>query len=283
MVRVELVARPPYGNSPVFGFEFATSRFRDIQDHLGAGLQDPVDEPDGTRRGRMNVRSLGSASAPPMAWLAGVRSRIDRLNTLRTALAAALTIGEHDAGVTIVDATAEIAAIKQELGEVYRNLYEVLDRGGTYVLPTTPTTALPELPATPAASVSYSGVHHLFEAVGLGHRPLPPRAVEVLAVDAGAGWFALIESPEPLDWTRLNVERADTGATLPIVWSSDGTRAFLFDVGPTGLFAADPLSLRWRFHCGGEEAPDLEPLYRNGELSAFESIVWDVPPAGGPR
>lgn len=276
MVRVELLAQPPYGTQPVFGFEFATSAFRDIVDHLGAGLDNAAADPTGTWRGVRRVRTLGAGTTVGMSWLAGLQARLARQATMRRALAAALTVGEHDAGTTIVDATAELAALAADLGEVYRGLYEVVDRGGTYSVPATPTAALPAVGATPAITVSLPGVHDRFVASGLGDRPLPGRHVECLAIDAPGGWYLLIESPEPLDRARLSIERADLGTPLPLVWSGDGTRAFVFSDAPDGLFGSSPPPLRWRFLRGGLTAPDLDPLYRGGELSDAEALIWDL-------
>jgi hypothetical protein len=242
--------------------------FRDIADHLGAGGDTAVDD--------VTVRRLGTAAAPPMGWREGLRARTDRLTELRAALAIAYAIGEHDSGVTIVGATAEIAALRRDVDEVYRAVYEMLDRGGVAEVAETPTPALPDLRPTAAATVTYPGVHPLFEAAGLGHRPLPPRRVEVLAVDTGVGWFLLLEAPEPLDPARLRIERADTSTPLPVVWSQDGSRAFLFDTSPSGLFTTAAVDLRWRFARGGPAAPDLDPLYRAGELVDEDMITWRV-------
>lgn len=280
MVRVELLAQGSYGTGPVFGFELATSAFRDIADHLGAGLDGGAPDPSGAWRGVRQIRTLGSGAAPAMTWIAGLRARLDRRAAVRGALAAALTVGEHDAGMTVADAFAELAALDAELGEVYRGLYEALDRGGAYTVPATPTAALPAIAPTAAVTVTPAGIHGLFVAAGLGHRPLPPRAVETNAIDVPGGWYLLIESPEPLDRVRLTVTRADTGAVLPIVWNVDGTRALVFHDGPSGLFDATPPALRWRFLCGDINAPDLSPLYRNGALASAEDVIWDLSPRG---
>ncbi len=109
-------------------------------------------------------------------------------------------------------------------------------------------------------------------------RPARPRiqacAIEALAIDTPAGgWFALVESPEPVDWTRVTIRPVDGGATLPVVWSSDGTRAFLFNGSPASCFADGSHAVRVSFDRGGPTAPDLDPLYSGGELAhATEDI-----------
>jgi hypothetical protein len=263
MYRVVLTARFPHAARPVYGFEFATSRFRDAREHLGSGLQGAA---AGAERGRQLLRSLGTAPPPPLSWIERMQSRIADLTTLRERLAAALTVGEHDAGTTIEQASADIVRLRGEFGAWNGAICAWLDRGG--VLP---------LPWSPAETLSYDGIHALFVTAGSGHRPLPPRAVETLAIHTGSGFFILLESPEPLDWSRLTLTRADTGAALPVVWSEDGTRAFIFDAGPGRLFAIGGLTFRLSFNRGGASAPDLDPLYRGGELPPVEDvIIWDL-------
>lgn len=276
MVRIELVAKPPYGTRPVFGFELSTSAFRNIADHLGSGLESVSVDDTGALRGVLNVRLLGSGAAPSMTWVAGLRARLDRQSSVREALAAALTIGEHDAGTTIVAASAELITLAADLAELYRGLYEALDRGGSFTVPATPTDAMPRVAVTEAVAVTSPGIHALFAAADLGHRPLPPRVIEALAIDVPGGYYLLIESPEPLDRARLSVERLDTGARLPLVWSADGTRVFVFHDGATGLFGPTAPSLRWKFLRGGMSAPDLDPLYRDGDLKEVEYVTWDL-------
>jgi hypothetical protein len=269
MVRVELSASIPYGTQPAYGFELATSRFRDAREHLGSGLVNPTEDASGALRGERHLRALGSAAAPSMEWIADLQTRINRRLELRETLAAALVFGPHDAGMTVEDAEAELKEATSELSSLSDAVYTWLDRGGTLTLP-----------REPAPTLAYGGIHGLFETAGLGHRPLPPRAVETLAIETGTGFFVLLESPEPLDWMRITVRSAGTDAVLPVAWSSDGTRAFLFDASPSGLFPAGRHALRVSFHRGGSSAPDLAPLYRNGELSPVEEeLIWELGPA----
>jgi hypothetical protein len=254
LVRVELVAGLPYGPETVFGFELATSRFRDALEHLASGLPRAAGAPV-PARGVQAVRALGrTAAPPPLDWIGGVQDKLAAHARLRETLRAAYVFGPHDAGMSVDEARAAIAVAKAELDAQCAATYELLDRGGA----------------------TYAGVHQLFVAAGLGHRPLPPASVETSAVDTDAGYFLLVESPEPLDWIRLTIRRVDGGDPLPVVWTSDGTRAFLFDSSPTRLFTGLPVSLRLSYHRGGASAPDLDPLTRPDEPSPVdEQVIWD--------
>jgi hypothetical protein len=255
MIRVELVAVFPYGEQSVFEFELATSRFLDATAHLSSAQTRPP-------------RALGHAAAPPLDWIPDLQERVAARAALRDTLAAACTVGPQDAGMTIDEARAAIATATAELAALSTGIFELLDRGETLTLART-SGASPVL--------SYAGIHDLFVAVGLGHRPLPPRAIESLEIETPAGNFFLLESPEPLDWTRITVRRASDNVTVPVVWSSDGTRAFIFDATSTHLFGDGARSLIVSYLRGGPTAPDLDPLYRGGTLSALaEEVTWDL-------
>jgi hypothetical protein len=85
-----------------------------------------------------------------------------------------------------------------------------------------------------AASAHYEALYQLF--FGDTYRPLPP-VVELSEVVGSDGRYALfLESPEPLDWTRVatRVRRrnnagdyVDIAVGVLAAWSEDGTRAFL--------------------------------------------------------
>jgi len=117
------------------------------------------------------------------------------------------------------------------------------------------------------------------EQFGIGWRQLPDEAIELSAMRGAAGerYALLLESPEPLDWTRLSfVLREEVAgvmtdvATAFCVWNDDATRALIF-YSATDDFPAGTFELEGTYRLDvGEERPVLR---RSGSTQAEVACV----------
>lgn len=254
MYIVELMAE----QTVLYSFQFATSRYRNIREHLESGL---IEQPDAaaTERRRLQELRNGLPAIPEglvdwTSWTSTYNIHRDAIRSARERLVAALAWrggAEHEVGVSIEQALQEMLEQTTTLHQFCAGQYVVIDRQ----------------------------VQTSFAAVNLGHRPLPPKVELVrIGVESGKGCFLLLESPEPLEWLRINLTYSSpsiVGQTARIVWSEDQTCAFVF--AEEGLFAPSSYNFTFSCHRGGQTAPDLDPFYRNGALDPpEEAITWDV-------
>jgi hypothetical protein len=108
------------------------------------------------------------------------------------------------------------------------------------------------------------------------YRPLPPVVEISQIVSEGARLGILLESPQPIHWTRIDWELRRLGTTafsvvneLLLCWSEDQTRALLLADGAGGL-ADGSYELRMTFHLDrGLESPVL----RNGGSTLPETAM----------
>jgi hypothetical protein len=122
--------------------------------------------------------------------------------------------------------------------------------------------------ALQTASAKHYGILYK-ELLGDTYRPLP-LVVELSQIVSGEERYALLlESPEPLEWSRLVFElrilEPTSGTYLPIeelltVWSDDGARAFFFPINGASLAVGDyQLQMVYSLDIGLEA-----PLQRRG-------------------
>jgi len=171
----------------LYSFQFATSRYRDIKDHLTAG---------GSRT-ELPVRNVGTVSSEDEADLRSSDPDERRVEAGRRDLEDALGDALSEMSVYDVPEAARAAdEIRRALAdldlhdrETFDQLYDDLGFAGEY-------------------------------------RPLPP-ATELAAVRSdGTGRYALLlESPEPLEWERITL--TVEGHRVRVVANRDQTRAFL--------------------------------------------------------
>jgi hypothetical protein len=102
--------------------------------------------------------------------------------------------------------------------------------------------------------------------------------LELVAVALGANVVYLLDSPEPVERSRLSIARSDSGEAVYPVWNRDGTRAFLLDSSrASGAFAPAAVDLELIWTRGGLDAPDVPALYRAGTLdSAVDTVRWSI-------
>ena len=262
MYSVEVV----FSDRVLYQFEFSTSAYRTIIDHLESGL--PHDEHGNIlNRNQLVRRRLPRSEQQPVTdWATRLQELQDAVAEARRQLWFAIT-WSTERNKTISEAQEEMKKAREALHRFCVNTYTWLDQGGNH----------PDFPA-----LRYSGVQPLFEAVELGHRPLPPK-IELVQFETGdpAKYFLLLESPEPLDWQRLRF-KSEANLALRSVWNEDQTRAFIFSNSRNGLFDPGVHRFLIEYDRGGADSEginslDLEPLYKEGETDlGLEVINWSV-------
>jgi hypothetical protein len=247
MVTAELVA----DRQVLYLFSFTLSRFRNIREHLEWGLEAdraPV------------VRTRLPEITPPETWpdLADASDKARRVRDARYSLYVSVAISPTEADFfTVEEAFAAVEEAKQALQNFSQDNYAKLNQA----------------------------VQPAFEEADMGHRPLP-RHVELVQVHPSAApgtppataarMFLLLESPEPFDTARLTL-KYNGDHDVRLVWSEDGTRAFLFSAEADGLFAPGNYEFTFYYHYGGPSALDLLPVYVDGILrEEEEQVTWNV-------
>ena len=121
-----------------------------------------------------------------------------------------------------------------------------------------------------AAAESFESIYDVVLGEG-GYRALPPVGELIEIGDDDGRYAVLIESPEPLDWTRIRVELREDSEAIDsplLAWSEDGTRAILArsDTAdgsfPDGTYE---LHLAYRLDVGAEA-----PVLRRGRSTLDE-------------
>ena len=232
----------------LYTFEFALSRYRDIREHLtGQRASDEIS----TEPYRPTIRSGLQAIPLPAFDLAGYEVKRSAFFNARSNLNAVLTFGESDAGVTLKQALQDMPRTKDEFNRLSNEHYALMDQA----------------------------LQPQFEAIGLGHRPLPPSTELVqIRFEGRAGVCFLLESPEPIEWQRIQITRDGSTQPMRVFWNDDQTRAFLLDGDSAdGLIVSGPHDFSFIADPGGVSAPDLDPLYVRGVIpDSVESINWSV-------
>ena len=239
MVTAELVV----DSQVLYSFPFTLSRFRNIREHLTKGL-----DAGGAPVIRTRLREITTPEAWPDLTEASDKAQLVR--DARYSLYVSVAISPTEADFfTVEEAFAAVEEAKKALHTFWQNNYAPLDRA----------------------------VQPAFGQAEMGHRPLPPRMELVqVRVTGGERMFLLLESPEPLDPTRLTLKYGG-GRDARLVWSEDGTRAFLFSAEADGLFAPGSYEFTFYYHYGGPSALDLLPVYVDGVLGdEEEQVTWNV-------
>lgn len=240
LYRAEILAE----GKVLHSFAFTLSRFRDFHDHFAPGWD------------RFNlaphtpiVRSGVSFNALIPIDLSRYGSLLTAWRAARERLSATLAVGEHDSGVSLDQALTDLTASRAALDDFMQENFAALD----------------------------AAVQPSFEALGLGHRPRPPK-LELVSVAQGTEVIYFLDSPEPVERTRLSITRSDSGAAVYPVWNGDGTRAFLFNSSrASGAFAAGAVELELTWTRGGLAAPDVPSLYLAGRLdSSVDTVRWSL-------
>ena len=131
-------------------------------------------------------------------------------------------------------------------------------------------TSIPEKLRACCSAFSY--LHRLnkslFEtfAERLKNHNLPPvLEFNALPIQGTEGYVLLIESPEPLDWQRIQLTCRDEDGRevgLAIVWNEDKTRAFIFRSDVT-WFNTGVYIFTFEYSGNPEDYPELEPITLN--------------------
>ncbi len=198
---------------PLYSFQFITSRYKDIQEHLQSGQKEDEYE---------IVRSLGSTTSLDLNWMEAHRINLEAFRRERQALQA-----------LALDDIRNLPQISEQLTKTYA--------------------ALDNLHQTSANQFI-----RFYEALGLTFRPLPPRLeFSEIRINSSNHRFLLLESPEPIDWSRVVIKCQAGDAEIPIqiLWNDDQARVFLLQTGVGWLTTGEHV---FEFqYSNGRDCPDL--------------------------
>ncbi len=118
-----------------------------------------------------------------------------------------------------------------------------------------------------------------FQKVHMEERPLPDHfEIFAIPIKGDLGNILLLESPEPIDWTRITAKvviphlRPRRTMSLGFVWNEDQTRSFLYHVDGH-LFPDPPYMLSFVF--AGDPNPMSGTLHNKGEI-VNEKVVFSL-------
>jgi len=217
-------------NNSLYSFQFATSRYKNIQEHLQSGLKEGESE---------IVRSLGSTTSPDLSWMETHRINLEAFRRERQALQA-----------LNLDDIRNLPQISEQLTKTYA--------------------ALDNLQQTSANQFT-----RFYEALGLTFRPLPPH-LEFSEIQIGSSnnRFLLLESPEPIEWSRVVVTCRAGDAEIPtqILWNDDQARAFLLQQR-VGWLTMGEYFFEFQYS-NGRDCPDLPVITVDTEtLSSYAETL----------